>query len=72
MHYPIKTESPVVPMIQGQNEEFIFKTTLQPLPSFRGEEQLVSRWRRQLAGFSQVLMSTQSHESLTEMHALIH
>jgi hypothetical protein len=44
------TEISAVPMMQGQNEEFIFKTTPLPFPFFEGEEQLASRWRRQLAG----------------------
>lgn len=71
IHYALpyeNTEIPAVPMIQRQNEEFIFKTTPLPFPFFRGEEQLVSRWRRQLAAFSYVLTYTQSSESLTKMH----
>lgn len=42
-----------------------------PFPFFRGEEQLLSRWRRQLAGFSYDLTYTQSSESFTKMHTQI-
>lgn len=74
IHYVLpyeNTQIPAVPMIQGQNEEFIFKATPLPFSFFRGEEQLVSRWRRQLAALSYVLAYTQSSESLTKMHTLI-